>query len=47
MEIRGSNKQNSETHYVICNCVAYQYIMKTILLGSFIDYIDVEEQISR
>lgn len=44
MEIRGSNKQNSETHYIICNCVAYQYFMKTILLGSFIDYIDVEEQ---
>lgn len=44
MEIRGSNKQNSETHYIICNCVAYHYFMKTILLGSFIDYIDVKEQ---
>lgn len=47
MEIRGSNKQNSETHYIICNSVAYHYFMKTILLGSFIDYIDVKEQISR
>lgn len=39
-----TNKQKSETHHIICNCVARQYFMKTILLGSFIDYIDVEEQ---
>lgn len=46
MKIRGfiTNKQKSETHYVICDCVACQYFMKTIQLGSFIDYIDVEEQ---